>query len=173
MGVAQGGVLHQMICSVCHSEAFIHCSLCRVAYCIEHKCEHLGDFEEDYVNEEVGLQNTRSEDVGGNEEGPEHRRHWLSYANILGDMSEAKLREALSRYKLLIKQIEEELVYRTVSSNTCAIPNKSQTRRPTLQTNQPHRSSTMKLYKVLQQITRLSVRQQRLIIEKLEALKNG
>lgn len=165
-----------MICSVCHSEAFLHCSLCHVAYCIEHKCEHLGDFEDDYVNEEVGLQNTRSEDVGGNEEGPEHRRHWLSYTNILGDMSEAKLREALSRYKLLIKQIEEELVYRSMSSEQ--VPR--QTTRRSLQnqtdySDQGTRSSkrNIKIAKIARLILVLPKAQQRLIIEKLEALKNG
>lgn len=162
-----------MTCHTCQGEAFLHCSLCRVAYCVEHKCEHLGDFEESYTYEETDRP-TREVICETSER--ERRRHWLSYANILGDMSESKLREALARYKLLIKQIEEELVYRSISSEQ--VPRQITRRSLQNQTDysdQGTRSSkgNNKIAKIARLILVLPKAQQRLIIEKLEALKNG
>lgn len=146
-----------MKCFFCNEESFQFCSLCQKYLCAQHKCLHLGDFEdsfrEDFKNiqeefleqqeflqkEEILKEGQENEPnkfektfSGGGElqqerisgihgvsyENSTERRHWLSYGTIISSMPETKLREAISRYKYLIKELEQELLLRSYHNST-------------------------------------------------------
>lgn len=120
-----------MTCSTCNTDAFLHCVLCHKSYCVEHKCSHLADLIEDYENEprsysdeHMPILRTSDGEVADEYVQPDTpKRHWLSYGNIIAEMPDDKLRNAISRYKILIREMEQELLLRSKFSVQHSVQN--------------------------------------------------
>jgi hypothetical protein len=69
--------------------------------------------EKDYTHESDDTTTNTGSDEEVYERIQTESRNWLSYSNIVGTMPDSKIREAIKRYKHLIREMEQELLLRS------------------------------------------------------------